>query len=914
MTQNSVPLVTVNKSSKIDFVLWNCNGIRGKTHILDYLLMTNKPDIFALTETKLDNTVSDNEISTDYTIYRRDRRNGLGPGGGVLIGVSNICPISVLNVQPSDNGELLQLDISVNGISFVLCVYYRRPVIRSVDDIIHWYSNIVNPNTIILGDFNLPGINWNDKSVKPNATDKQMCETFLDFANSNDFATPITFPTYQSGNTLDLILTTLDIDNLDFEPGFSDHHVIKFQVPFNTHIDRTQSKSPNSMPFFKFNKADITAIANDCHILHQTVADAIEELLDIDYIWNTFKRGVLDTAFKNIPHKTRTRRHKFWITAETKRNINRRKRWYKVMRLYPDFYNTSRYDAQNKLCKYLVNRDYNNYLNQHICDRLDSGDTKPLYTFISNKKGTSNNINQLDGCPSNSVDIADCFADAFVSVFSIDDGISIDPTNSNPPDLSESVLFDSHGVLRQLQTLDTRKGAGPDMLSPALLKFLAPHIYQTLTNIFQYSYDKHQVPTDWRTAHVVPIFKKGKKTDPLNYRPISLTSIVCKIFEHILAHNIHAHLNQHTLLYEHQHGFRPGHGCDTQLLNTITDFIDNFDNGIPLDVIILDFSKAFDVVSHTKLIDKLPSFGIHPNTVDWIASWLKNRKLVVTVNGARSSPREVTSGVPQGSCLGPLLFLLYINCMPDKVQHSVTKLYADDSLLYKPIHDPVDEVLLQTDLDSLLSWAESNQMNFNVTKCEHARITRGQDTPSISYKMNDTPLKTVNTFKYLGVNIDCKLKFGVHIIEICRKASNILYMLMRSLKRARQRTRATAYKTLCRPILEYASHIWSPHLAKLKKVLENINRKAFRWCFNKKKHDRISDLMLLHDWSDLETRRANIDRRLFSRIIADDAAVDKNKFLPHHSEHNTRHGATRFHINTDVRKYSFQMRALKFSD
>ena len=168
MTQNSVPLVTVNKSSKIDFVLWNCNGIRGKTHILDYLLMTNKPDIFALTETKLDNTVSDNEISTDYTIYRRDRRNGLGPGGGVLIGVSNICPISVLNVQPSDNGELLQLDISVNGISFVLCVYYRRPVIRSVDDIIHWYSNIVNPNTIILGDFNLPGINWNDKSVKPN--------------------------------------------------------------------------------------------------------------------------------------------------------------------------------------------------------------------------------------------------------------------------------------------------------------------------------------------------------------------------------------------------------------------------------------------------------------------------------------------------------------------------------------------------------------------------------------------------------------------------------------------------------------------------------------------------------------------------------------------------------------------------
>ena len=188
-------LIPMSKNSKLDFLLWNCNGIRGKTHTLDYLITTNKPDIFVLTETKLDTTISDNEISTDYTIYRRDRRDGLGPGGGVLIGVLNYCPVSVVNSQPSDNGEILQLNMSVNGFSFVLCVYYRRPAVRSVEDIIHWYSNIVNPNTIILGDFNLPGIDWNDKVIKPGATDKLMCETFLDFVNSNDLTTPITFPT-----------------------------------------------------------------------------------------------------------------------------------------------------------------------------------------------------------------------------------------------------------------------------------------------------------------------------------------------------------------------------------------------------------------------------------------------------------------------------------------------------------------------------------------------------------------------------------------------------------------------------------------------------------------------------------------------------------------------------------------------
>ena len=495
-------------------------------------------------------------------------------------------------------------------------------------------------------------------------------------------------------------------------------------------------------------------------------------------------------------------------------------------------------------------------------------------------------------------------------MFSVDDGLI--PTCKEPLTIQEkSILIKPRGVYKQLQNLDSKKGPGPDGLSPALLKFLSDYIYRSLSAIFQYSINLGSVPQDWRDANVVPIYKKGSRSDPLNYRPISLTSIASKILEHIICHDVNSFLDDNNLLANCQHGFRKEHGCDTQLLSTLSDLVDHYDRNTPIDIAVLDFQKAFDVVPHQKLILKLRATGIHNQTCKWIESWLSDRRLAVTVNGASSSRRHASSGVLQGSVLGPLLFLIYINDMPNSVLNSSLRLFADDSLIYKPISSPSDTASFQADLDRLHDWSLTWQMKFNIAKCEFMRISRPSlNPPSLpTYYLNGCNLTYTTHVKYLGIYIDQFLSFDRQITTMCRKATGVLHMLMRSLKKAKTKTRSLAYKTICRPILEYGSQSWAPHKEKHIKLIEAINRKAFRWAFSKKKYDEISVHMIENIWPTLLERRRFADLNLYFKARSGNAKVDDDKIEIHHdSDYNTRTGGVRGIINTNVKRHYFQQR------
>ena len=289
---------------------------------------------------------------------------------------------------------------------------------------------------------------------------------------------------------------------------------------------------------------------------------------------------------------------------------------------------------------------------------------------------------------------------------------------------------------------------------------------------------------------VAPIHKKSRKSDPANNRPISLACILCKVMEHIIVSNINKlwkHLHIYIIL-RFQHGFQSGLSCESQLIETVHDWMMPLDNKTQTDAILLDFAKAFDKVPHKRFLCKLTSYG---NTHNWITSFLSNRKQRVSVNGALSDTTDVTSGVPQGSVLGPILFLLYIN---ENIQSSI-RLFADDSIIYRKIKSNIGHQILQTYLIQLEKWSDKWQMQFNISTCVHLPITNKTKPSSHQYSLFGHPLSKVASHAYLGVKLDSKLSWAKHITEITTKSSKVLGMVKIIIGPCKPEVKDTAYNS-----------------------------------------------------------------------------------------------------------------------
>ena len=307
------------------------------------------------------------------------------------------------------------------------------------------------------------------------------------------------------------------------------------------------------------------------------------------------------------------------------------------------------------------------------------------------------------------------------------------PANSDIPDMPKFVIH-TEGVEKLLKNINVKKANGPDEISSWVLKETATEIAPFLQFIFMQSIEEGEIPRDWKIANVVAIHKKGSKTKASNYRPVSLTSVNCKVLEHIIFHHIMSHLQEHNILTNDQHGFRKGHSCETQLITTIEEIHRHLDKGQQTDTVILDFSKAFDTVPHQRLLMKLQNNGIRDEMNTWIASWLKNRCQSVVIDGERSEEAQVRSGVPQGTVLGPLLFLLYINDIGNDLTSKI-RLFADDSLLFGVVKTDTDSQNLQGNLNRLCEWADKWQMVFNPEKCYVRSIHRKKLPMVYDYSM-----------------------------------------------------------------------------------------------------------------------------------------------------------------------------------
>ena len=466
-------------------------------------------------------------------------------------------------------------------------------------------------------------------------------------------------------------------------------------------------------------------------------------------------------------------------------------------------------------------------------------------------------------------------------------------------------------VKDKLDKLKSNKAQGPDQLPPRVLKELSDELSIPLTVLFNKSLESGTLPTDWKTADITAIFKKGTKSDPGNYRPVSLTCVLCKVLESIIRDEIVEHMTKQKLFSDCQHGFRRKRSCITQLLLVMEDLTKLVEEGSPFDIVYFDFKKAFDTVPHQRLLAKLKAYGIGGSVHRWIEGFLKDRKQRVRVGKDFSSYTSVLSGIPQGSILGPILFTIFINDLPDCAQ-SQCYIFADDTKIYNKSenHDQI-----QNDIDSFLKWSDTWCLYFNAGKCKvmHA----GKKNPEHNYKMkiegkDDVIILECEEEKDLGVTFDKSLKFDVHIQNCISKANKVLGIIKRSFTYLDTEIFIRLYKSLVRPILEYGNVIWYPYLKRQSVAIEKVQRRATKMLPSLRDfsyEDRLKQMKL----PSLKHRRQRGDLIQVYKIFNDIDDIAPELFFTVSPSAITRNTGSKMFVKfckTNTRKYSFSNRVV----
>ena len=823
------------------------------TKVLEFQshISLTQPDVIVLNETWLKPSIRDSEILpfSDYKVFRLDRSIDTHPpdplnalkfrrnGGGVLIAVKNSLNLKPALFKSTCHAEFLSITLSLsNRKKICISTCYRvgtlglgnfHEVKRRLNEITK-YKSIVSH--FLVGDLNLDGIDW-ELGYSTNS----LYTNFLDTFNDLGLCQLITSPTHYMGNILDVLLTdhpslvnnVVVHDRNEFIK--SDHMFISFEVKLKVKRLRKQRRS-----IYNFSKANWDALNDD--LLRVDWDSGLLHCTDIFNAWSIFKTILTALCDKHIPKiKVKSKGHPPWFDSEI-HNLCRKKERYR--KAFKESSNPSS-EAKYKNCRKEIKKKIKEKMRANFEDDTNPAClSKKFWSYVKSSSNTSripDIISSKGIFRSDPADKANLFNDYFCEQFSRPSSYNIDiDYNENDPFKDFRINFRT--VRSILKSLNSNKSCGPDGISGKILKKCAFSLAYPLSLLFNLSYNLGEMPLEWKLANVVPVHKKGDKSLVENYRPISLTCLIMKVFEKCVRDElISVCLDR---IHSSQHGFLPGKSCTTQLIPFVDNLALSLNNCNRTDVVYFDFAKAFDSVNHDIILHKLKfSFNVDGAMLKFLKAYLQGRKQRVVVDQTMSTDANVVSGVPQGSILGPLLFVLFINDMHSVISPGTNiALYADDTKIWRQIFSDTDSDILNDDIAALQLWASSNLMRFHPKKCKVVSICHKDKLLSVlpfynfPYFIGDNVLDYCEFENDLGVHIHEKLNWNTQYNDLLSKATQRFNLLRRTCHFVNnKRHKRALYLTMVRSIFEHGNTIWAPTSETIINRFESIQKRAIKW-------------------------------------------------------------------------------------
>ena len=856
----------VHKNLKCSLSIININAhqITNKVDIIAY--EAHHHDIITVSETWLHKDSKKDSLKIDgfHEPVRKDRNCD---GGGVAIYVKNNLPCKHRQDLEIPDLEAVWVETYINNEKLLVGSFYRPPS-KPVAywDLIDTSITQVSAEPlkfIVLGDFN------SNFLLNPSPH-------LLNIINHNSLKQLIDQPTRITEKTstcLDLIITPsteIISDSGVLEPICSDHSVpfvkLKLNKPKHISFKRTIYDYSN-LDIYKL-KRDLNA-ANLCQIASLPNIDETAQLLS---------ETIMNICCTCMPVKIITIRSRdaAWVNDEIRLLCKNKIKYHKRAKhsnLATDWANYRL--IRNKYTDAIRKRkkEYNTHIDEQISTAHNFNDKdwwKLVRSFMSKRGSSSDDIpslihnNVIYDTNKDKVSILNDFFINQSAIEGIDDIVPDIPTLPHQiPDLN----FNKNYVYSVLCDLDTSKAVGPDLVHNRILKECASILAEPLCIIFNKSLSDCKFPELWKTAHITPIFKKGDSSNCTNYRPISLLSCVGKVLEKLVQKHLSEYLKTHNIITDAQCGFLPYHSTIHQLLTIYDDICSSIDKGITTQAVFFDISKAFDKVWHRGLIKKMEAIGIQGRLLEWFRNYLKDRKQAVVYKGCKSTYMTVTAGVPQGSVLGPTLFLIYINDIVLNIKSTI-KLLADDTSIYLALNDPNERAeILNSDLSQIDMWAKTWKVSFNPLKTDLMNFLTKSNMNVVPLHFNNTIIENTSTHKHLGVILQHDCKWNNHINSLISK-TRILVSCLKSYKyRLNRRSLETIYKSFILPHFDYADILYDNCPLYLKNKLEEVNLDALRTVIGTVKGTSHETIYLESGFTSLAERRKKHKIIMFFKIV-----------------------------------------------